>query len=804
MSATTNTNARRLKIVHVDVGGTLGGSAVCIDLHLRNCDDRFQHELLFYSKPQERELECGKRHVIRDLGLQTQNSGGRSSGLRRIVNGMPVIGPAASAVRSFLDYLGAIPTVIRLARLFRKGNYDLVHCNNTFTYQPEAILGAWLSGKPLVVHYRTPGELSWFERWLARRAAAIVAINRNVARHLAHQGLTRNVIVCNDPCERPKAEHSEGLRHLLLKDRGNLIVGTVSRLEPNKGIDTLLRAAKLLQGSHPEVQYVIVGSGSQREALQTLASNLGLRDSVRFLGFVPNAFDYLACMDVFVCTSHVEGGPLTVLEAMLLGVPVVTTDVGMVDEWIQAPEHGTIIPAGSSPSVLADSINALLLDEQRRFQMANTSRMLAVGYCDPLRSAAELDAILESVLGTRVVGGRSEEEGGKILGAGIEGRWQLHRFRWGVEHYASRIRILMSHLKSIIERRSSIEASTNEPLARRLRILSNIRKNNLPKWLERIELLDELVFDPVTQKKLNTLQEILWCWRVFRRSRNYDVVVMGSDRISRVFAILQLFLRRKRVPHIYIAWLCSPTGGWLARWLKRIHLRWAILGCSCAIVQGRLEIGAQASYLGVAPSKFVFLPYHPTLYDAPYRVEEGDYIFAGGDGNRDYRTLIEAVRGLPYRVVIAALMRNHFQGIDIPENVAIVTLSKIDYIQKMAGAALIVVPMHGGLLHPGGQQTWLNGMELGKPVIVAEDRSASDYITHTSDGWLVEPGNCAQLREAVCLLMEDRVLAHKLGERARESARRFSPENYVDEVYALVQKQVESQRSYTRSKASPC
>jgi glycosyltransferase involved in cell wall biosynthesis len=88
---------------------------------------------------------------------------------------------------------------------------------------------------------------------------------------------------------------------------------------------------------------------------------------------------------------------------MLLGVPVVTTDVGMVNEWIQAPEHGTIIPASSSPSVLAERIGALLLDEQHRIHMACASRIQAAEYCDPLRSAAELDGIFERALSALVV-----------------------------------------------------------------------------------------------------------------------------------------------------------------------------------------------------------------------------------------------------------------------------------------------------------------------------------------------------------------------------------------------------------------
>jgi glycosyltransferase involved in cell wall biosynthesis len=288
--------------------------------------------------------------------------------------------------------------------------------------------------------------------------------------------------------------------------------------------------------------------------------------------------------------------------------------------------------------------------------------------------------------------------------------------------------------------------------------------------------------------------DALWAWRLFRRSRHYDAVVTGSDRMSLLFAIMQLFLRRKRVPLVYIAWLCNPSGGWLKQPVRRACLRWALLGASRALVQGREEIAAHAREFGVPVSKFLFLPYHSTLYDFRYDVEEGDYIFAGGDGNRDYPTMIEAVRGLPYRVVIAALSRDHFRGIPVPDNLEIVTLSQADFFQRMAGAALVVVPMLPRLLHPGGQQTWINAMAMGKPVIVAEDRSARDYIIHQSTGWLTEPGNPSTLREAICLLMEDRNLARSLGTRAKEAAIQFSPECFFEGVFRVVKECVEQAR----------
>jgi glycosyltransferase involved in cell wall biosynthesis len=286
-------------------------------------------------------------------------------------------------------------------------------------------------------------------------------------------------------------------------------------------------------------------------------------------------------------------------------------------------------------------------------------------------------------------------------------------------------------------------------------------------------------------------RDILWAWRLFKRSRHYDAVVTGSDRMSRLFAIAQLLFRRKRVPHVYIDWLCNPTGGRLKRPVQRLTLRWALLGASKALVQGREEIASHAREFGVPSSKFAFLPYHSTLYDFPWEAKEGDYIFAGGDSHRDYRTLIEAVRTLPYRVVIAARSREHFRGIMVPANVEIVTLGPQDFFLSMAGAALVVVPMQAGLLHAGGQQTWINAMCMGKPVIVVEDRSARDYIVQAFTGWLVRPGDHAALREAIRLVMGDRHLATSVGKKAKEAAAQFSPECFFEAVLRVVKECIE-------------
>lgn len=323
------------------------------------------------------------------------------------------------------------------------------------------------------------------------------------------------------------------------------------------------------------------------------------------------------------------------------------------------------------------------------------------------------------------------------------------------------------------------------------RILTTYAKGRLPAWLERVDLMEDYdaAFDRVKHQRSSSARrfarDVTWAWRLFRRSRNYDAVVTGSDRMSRMFAVAQRILRRRPVPVIYIDWICDVPAGSLWNRFHRSTLRQAAMAGSLALVQGRAEVEAYSRALGVPASKFLFLPYHFTVYSNRVDPVEGDYIFAGGDGNRDYRTLIEAVRGLPYHVVIAAFQRGHFQGVDVPQNVEIVTLAETEYLRTMAGSALVVVPILPGLAHPGGQQTWLNAMSMGKATIVAEDRSACDYINHGSTGWLVNPGSPNALREAICRLMEEDELRRTIGANAAQAASEYSPERFIEGVLAV-------------------
>ena len=325
----------------------------------------------------------------------------------------------------------------------------------------------------------------------------------------------------------------------------------------------------------------------------------------------------------------------------------------------------------------------------------------------------------------------------------------------------------------------------------RSRILTTHFKRYHPFWRERTVLL------PGWQTEVERAQEdpsrntyrraLYWAWKLFAASRDFDAVVTGTERMALMFALLQRLTRRQRVPQVLIECLWHLPDTPVRRFLERMKLRLLIGSVSRIVLWHRFQIEAYSQALGVPAERFAWIPFHSTLYGEPHPVSEGDYIFAGGDSSRDYATLVESVRGLPYRVVIAALYRHHFRGLDLPKNVEILTTSREQFFHLMAGAGVVVLTLRGGLLHSGGEQTYLNAMLMGKPVIVADDCGADEHITHGVNGLLLPPGDVAGLRQGLQTLMENRSLARLLGQNAKLVAARYTPERFFESVFALVE-----------------
>ena len=126
-----------------------------------------------------------------------------------------------------------------------------------------------------------------------------------------------------------------------------LTIGTVARLVHDKGIHLLLRAFAEIK-SDKKLKLLIVGDGPEKRNLIELSMSLGINEKIKFVGYQNEITRFLYQMDIFVLPSLVENLPLSCLEAMAAGVPVLTTRVGGIPEYIDHRVNGSIVEPGNS------------------------------------------------------------------------------------------------------------------------------------------------------------------------------------------------------------------------------------------------------------------------------------------------------------------------------------------------------------------------------------------------------------------------------------------------------------------------
>jgi glycosyltransferase involved in cell wall biosynthesis len=270
-----------------------------------------------------------------------------------------------------------------------------------------------------------------------------------------------------------------------------------------------------------------------------------------------------------------------------------------------------------------------------------------------------------------------------------------------------------------------------------------------------------------------------------RRSRASGVVTDGGAS-GILFAWLQALVPAGRKPHVMIDcnWYESPSR-WRA-WLKGLRLRLAARSVERFVVWASHEVEDYARAFGLPPAKLEYVPFHATLNDYTYEIRDDGYLFAGGNYDRDYPTLIEAVRPLAMPTWIATTRPEQLRGVTIPARVRVVGTSAAGFRRAMAASRLTVVPMQPGLLHSGGQQTCLNSMLLGKPTIAVGRRWAADLLTDGEDGLIVDYADPQALRRAIRWVLDHSDAARRMGERARRRAGWFTTERTMLAVYEIV------------------
>jgi len=178
------------------------------------------------------------------------------------------------------------------------------------------------------------------------------------------------------------------------------LVCSVARLSPQKGLQDLVEAARLLKDDLPRARYVLIGDGEWSSKLRGDIAQSGLDGIVRLAGNLPppEVARWLQVTDVFVLPSHFEGGPATALmEAMAVGCAVVGTRVSGSEELIPGPDFGVLVEA-RQPEALAAAIRRLLQDPELRARLGRQARERVVSGFDIRNCHAQTLELYRSML----------------------------------------------------------------------------------------------------------------------------------------------------------------------------------------------------------------------------------------------------------------------------------------------------------------------------------------------------------------------------------------------------------------------
>jgi glycosyltransferase involved in cell wall biosynthesis len=174
------------------------------------------------------------------------------------------------------------------------------------------------------------------------------------------------------------------------------VVTHIGRFAVQKNHALLVEAFAQVRSDAP-LYLLLVGGGELENAVREQVAALGLQERVRFLGVRADVADILRASDVFVLSSRWEGNPMSVMEAMAAGLPVVSTAVGGVPELVQEGATGLLVPSEDT-GALACALQALVDDPARRQAMGAAARQHAIAHFDIRHTVRGYEQLYESLL----------------------------------------------------------------------------------------------------------------------------------------------------------------------------------------------------------------------------------------------------------------------------------------------------------------------------------------------------------------------------------------------------------------------
>lgn len=303
-----------------------------------------------------------------------------------------------------------------------------------------------------------------------------------------------------------------------------------------------------------------------------------------------------------------------------------------------------------------------------------------------------------------------------------------------------------------------------------------LRSPKAPAWLKRLSRRLCFLYQPVL---------------ALARGKKYQALVTWNTRTGMVQGLVSRLLPKNRRSahilrdfHLDLTRLADPV-----YMLRILLVRLAVPGIEAFLTTSREEVGLYASMFAIPPDRILFLPDTAGgKFMTPRQYPEEAYVFAYGNSDRDFDTLLAAAPAISGPVTI--LSQKWRPSVPLPANVTVITrhLPQEELIERIAQARVVVIPIKSHHV-AAGQNAMLEVMCLSRPLVVTSNMTTLEHAQDGREALFHPPGDAVALAKAVNRLIEDQPLARTLGQNARRAALAF-PERQV-EIFLEVLKRLQ-------------
>lgn len=299
-----------------------------------------------------------------------------------------------------------VTTLTALIKLIRQRQAGILHLHG-YGASNFGRLAGLLTGVPTIIHEHSvfddqPFHQTVADKLLSPLNGTTIAVSSRVGHYMMDRRSIKadrmHTFFCGLPIaqfEKPENSAVDSLRQEFDIAPGRPVIGSIGRLDTQKGFIYLMQAARKVVAAFPDALFLVVGDGPRAAELESYVAEHGMEKNVRFTGYRTDVPVIMACSDIIAIPSLWEGGPFTLFEAMSLGKPVIGTPVGVMDEVLEDGETGFIVPCKDADA-LADRL-VLLIEQQDRARDIGAAARIAVQDHDISHSIAKLVQIYQSI-----------------------------------------------------------------------------------------------------------------------------------------------------------------------------------------------------------------------------------------------------------------------------------------------------------------------------------------------------------------------------------------------------------------------